>query len=131
MNDELITVLSGLNKLTNKLHLPLQSGSDRILEMMNRGYTLEHYYNIVKKLRRARPGIGISTDIIVGFPGESEDDFRQTLAAISEIKFTNVFAFKYSPRPPARAAKLNDDIPREIKEKRLAKVLRQQCSEKV
>lgn len=124
MNEKIISVLANLKKWNDKLHLPLQSGSDRILELMNRGYTYNQYRDIVTKLRQVRANIHLSTDIIVGFPTESENDFQMTLKAISELNFNHLYAFKYSPRPPADSTKLTDDVPQEVKEKRLAEVLK-------
>jgi len=126
MNEKIISTLAGLKKWSGELHLPLQSGSDRILKLMNRGYTYQQYCSIVRAIRRQRPDICLSTDLIVGFPGETEEDFCQTKKAISELNFQHFYAFKYSPRPPARSASLTDDVPDKIKEERLAEVLQSQ-----
>ena len=96
--DDLVAAYARLPKLCESAHLPLQSGSDRILKLMHRGYTRAQFRGIVQKLRRARPGIGITTDIIVGFPGETEEDFEQTLSLCREVEFDNAYIFKYSPR---------------------------------
>ena len=109
-SDELIAAFAE-PKLANHLHLPLQSGSDRILQLMRRGYTLADYCTIVEKIRRIRPEIALSTDIIVGFPGETDDDFAATLAAAQEISYDTSFSFIYSPRPGTKAATLPDQIP--------------------
>lgn len=92
------------------LHLPVQSGSDRILRLMGRGYTVDEYRRLVAQLRSARPEISLSTDLIVGFPGETEADFRQTLELVAEVRFGSFFAFKYSPRPGTAAPKLPDPV---------------------
>ncbi len=94
--DDLVDAYARLPKLCESAHLPLQSGSDRLLKLMHRGYTREKYIGIIQKLRRARPGIGITTDIIVGFPGETEEDFEQTLSLCREVEFDNAYIFKYS-----------------------------------
>ena len=101
------------------LHLPVQSGSDPVLQRMGRGYTVDDYRLLVTSLRRARSGLALSTDIIVGFPGESEDDFQRTLDLIDEIRFSGVFAFKYSPRPGTAALRLDDEIDDEVASRRL------------
>ncbi|MBR57467.1 MAG: tRNA (N6-isopentenyl adenosine(37)-C2)-methylthiotransferase MiaB [Myxococcales bacterium] len=115
-----------LPKVCPYLHLPLQSGSDPVLENMKRGYTLETYLELVARLRSYRPDIALSTDIIVGFPGETEADFQKTLDAIETIRFDSLFIFKYSVRPGTPAAELEDDVPPEIKQERLERVLEMQ-----
>ena len=120
---ELFKAIGRLNKIEKHLHLPMQSGSDRILCLMNRGYTAEKYLRLVKAYRKCVPGGTISTDIIVGFPSETEKDFNGTLNMIKNIKFSGAFIFKYSPRPPAKAASLPDDVPKDVKEKRHRMVL--------
>ncbi len=104
------------------LHLPVQSGSDRTLQRMGRGYTVDDYRSLVTSLREARSGLALSTDIIVGFPGETDDDFRQTLDLIEEIGFSGIFAFKYSPRPGTAALRLGDEVNDEIASQRLQEV---------
>lgn len=102
------------------LHLPVQSGSDRILKLMGRGYDMELYRDLIPRLRSARPGMAISTDIIVGFPGETEDDFAQTLALIEETRFSQIFAFIYSPRPGTAAPRLKvPEVEKKIADRRL------------
>jgi tRNA-2-methylthio-N6-dimethylallyladenosine synthase len=101
------------------LHLPVQSGSDPVLRLMGRGYTVDDYRRLVGQLRRARPDISLSTDFIVGFPGETEDDFRRTLDLVEEIRFGSFFAFKYSPRPGTAAPKLPDAVDDAIASRRL------------
>src|SRR5258707_12780729 len=97
--DDLIDAISRLPKLAEHVHLPLQSGSNKILKTMHRAYTAEKYLDLVRRLRRARDSIAITTDIILGFPGETEDDYKQTRHLVEEIKFDNAFGFRYSPRP--------------------------------
>jgi tRNA-2-methylthio-N6-dimethylallyladenosine synthase len=104
------------------LHLPVQSGSDPILRRMGRGYTRTDYLNLVAQLRRARPGLALSTDIIVGFPGETEDDFQQTFDMVGEVRFSTVFAFKYSPRPGTAAPRLDGQVEDEIASERLQRL---------
>jgi tRNA-2-methylthio-N6-dimethylallyladenosine synthase len=121
--DDLIEAYARLPKLCESAHLPLQSGSDRILKLMHRGYTREKFLGIVGKLRRARPGIGITTDIIVGFPGETEEDFELTLSLAREVQFDNAYIFKYSQRRDTPAAAMPDQVPQEIREERNHRLL--------
>lgn len=118
-SEELINAYAKLPKLVNHLHLPVQHGSDKILMAMKRGYTSIEYKSIIRKLRRVRPNISISTDIIVGFPGESQEDFDQLVKFIKEIKFDASFSFIYSPRPGTPAANIPDSTPEEMKLERL------------
>ncbi len=115
----LIDCYAKLPKLVSQLHLPVQSGSDRVLAAMKRGYTTMEYKSIIRRLREKRPGISISSDFIVGFPGESEEDFERTMKLINDIKFDGAFSFVYSRRPGTPAASLHDDTPQDIKLKRL------------
>ena len=108
-----------LPQLAEHVHLPLQSGSDRVLAAMKRGYTLLEYKSIVRRLRAARPAVSVTSDFIVGFPGESEADFEQTLRLAGELQFDSSFSFLYSPRPGTPAAELPDPTPREVKLDRL------------
>ncbi|HVU27049.1 MAG TPA: MiaB/RimO family radical SAM methylthiotransferase [Verrucomicrobiae bacterium] len=121
--DDLAEAYARLPKLCESAHIPLQSGSDRILKLMHRGYTHEKFLNIIKKLRAAKPNIGITTDIIVGFPGETEDDFEQTLSLCREVEFDNAYIFKYSPRRDTPAAEMPDQVPQEIREERNRRLL--------
>jgi tRNA-2-methylthio-N6-dimethylallyladenosine synthase len=121
--DDLIEAYGRLPKLVESAHLPAQSGSDRMLKAMHRGYTRERYLGIVEKLRRARPDIGITTDLIVGFPGETEGDFEQTLSLVREAAFDNAFIFRYSPRRDTPAATMPDQLPDEVKEERNQRLL--------
>src|SRR5215469_15444562 len=116
--DDLVEAYARLPKLCENAHIPLQSGSDRILKLMHRGYTREKFLGIVKKLRAARPEIGVSTDIIVGFPGETEEDFEQTMSLAREVEFDQAYIFKYSPRRDTPAADMLDQIPLRVREER-------------
>ena len=117
-NDRLIRALKNSEKCCRSLHLPLQSGSDRILRAMNRQYTRNSYLEKVAELRAALPGVTFSTDVIVGFPGEDDGDFEQTRDVMNEVGFEQSFIFKYSPRPGARSAALEDSVPESVKEER-------------
>jgi tRNA-2-methylthio-N6-dimethylallyladenosine synthase len=121
--DDLVEAYARLPKLVESAHIPLQSGSDRLLKLMHRGYTRERFIGIIKKLRAAKPNIGITTDIIVGFPGETEEDFEQTLSLCREVEFDNAFIFKYSERRDTPAATMPDQVPQEIREERNARLL--------
>ncbi|MDY0268116.1 MAG: tRNA (N6-isopentenyl adenosine(37)-C2)-methylthiotransferase MiaB [Trichloromonas sp.] len=110
LSDELIDCFGSLKKLCNHIHLPVQSGSDRILRLMNRGYTREQYLDRVRRLRRVRPEIRLSSDIIVGFPGESEEDFADTLSLTEEVNYVDIYSFIYSPRSGTAAVKLEDSL---------------------
>ncbi|MCP0913613.1 tRNA (N6-isopentenyl adenosine(37)-C2)-methylthiotransferase MiaB [Legionella sp. 27cVA30] len=118
-SDNLINAYAEVPELANHLHLPVQSGSDRILSLMKRGYTALEYKSKIRKLRKVRPDIRLSTDIIVGFPGETDQDFQDTMDLVHEIGFDTSFSFIYSARPGTPAANLPDDIPMEIKKQRL------------
>ncbi|MGC8928053.1 MAG: tRNA (N6-isopentenyl adenosine(37)-C2)-methylthiotransferase MiaB [Myxococcota bacterium] len=120
VSDRLIEAFRTLPKLCSHIHLPVQSGSDRILKLMNRKYDRRHYLNIIDRLRKVRDDIAITTDIIVGFPTESERDFEDTLSLLEYVQYDTAFSFKYSPRPLTKAYKeLPDDVPEEVKEERL------------
>ena len=106
-------------KLANHLHLPVQSGSDRILALMKRGYTALEYKDKIRKLRAVRPDISISSDFIIGFPGETERDFEATLDLVRDVGFDQSFSFIYSRRPGTPAASLPDEVPHEVKQERL------------
>ncbi len=120
VTQRLIDVYATTPKLAGHLHLPVQSGSDRILAAMKRGYTVLEYKSIIRKLRAARPDISISSDFIVGFPGETEHDFEATMKLIEDVGFDASFSFIYSPRPGTPAANFPDDVPMEVKKHRLA-----------
>jgi tRNA-2-methylthio-N6-dimethylallyladenosine synthase len=121
--DDLIDAYARLPKLVESAHLPVQSGSDRVLKLMHRGYTSERFLGIIQKLRRARPDIGITTDIIVGFPGETEADFEETLSLAREVEFDNAYIFKYSQRRDTPAATMPDQVPQKIREERNQRLL--------
>ncbi|HTN44181.1 MAG TPA: tRNA (N6-isopentenyl adenosine(37)-C2)-methylthiotransferase MiaB [Nitrospiria bacterium] len=118
MTPKLIGAMAGLSKVCEYLHLPLQSGSDGVLEKMGRGYTLDQYRQIIERMRRFVPDMAFSTDIIVGFPGETEDDFQKTLDAVAEFEFDNVFYFNYSRRPNTPAVRFEKQVPKEVQEGR-------------
>lgn len=122
MTDDLIEMFAIEPKLLPFLNMPIQSGSPNVLTRMNRPYSLNLYIDIVDKLRHARPDIQISSDFIVGFPGETDDDFEQTMQIAKQIKYINSYSFKYSPRPHTAAAVMPDQIPENIKAARLAKL---------
>jgi tRNA-2-methylthio-N6-dimethylallyladenosine synthase len=122
-SDRLIDAMRTARKVCEHIHLPLQSASDRVLSAMNRRYTYDEYKARVDRVRRGVPGISLSTDILIGFPGESDDDFRRTLDAVHTLEFDFLFAFKYSPRPGTAAMRMNDDVPLAVKEERLARIL--------
>ena len=107
------------------LHLPFQSGADRILAAMNRKHTAREYLDLVARVRAAQPELALSTDVIVGFPGETEAEFEATLALFAEVGFAAAYSFKYSPRPGTPAEKLGDQVPEEVKADRLARLQRQ------
>jgi tRNA-2-methylthio-N6-dimethylallyladenosine synthase len=121
--DDLIDAYTQLPKLCESAHIPVQSGSDRVLKLMHRGYTRERFLGIIQKLRRAKPNIGITTDIIVGFPGETEKDFEETLSLAREVEFDNAYIFKYSPRRDTPAAEMPDQVPQPIREERNQRLL--------
>ena len=123
MTADLIAAHGDLEKLMPFLHLPVQSGADRILAAMNRKHTADDYRRVIRQILAARPDIAISTDFIVGFPGENEDEFTQTLDLVDEIGFAQAFTFKYSPRPGTPAAKLGDQVPEDVKSERLNRLL--------
>lgn len=123
-SQKLIDTLAELDKVKNYLHLPLQSGSNKVLEHMKRGYSLEEFRDILTRLRQAMPDLAISTDIIVGFPDETEEEFEMTLEAMREFQFDSAFMFAYSEREGTFAAKkIEDSIPEEVKSARLSKLI--------
>jgi tRNA-2-methylthio-N6-dimethylallyladenosine synthase len=121
--DDLVEAYARLPKLCESVHIPVQSGSDRVLKLMHRGYTRARFVGIIEKLRRAQPRIGIYTDIIVGFPGETESDFEETLSLCREVEFDNAYLFKYSPRKDTPAAAMPGQLPQELIEERHACLL--------
>ena len=116
----------GITKLAKHLHLPVQSGSNRVLQKMGRHHQIEHYIAQMDRLKELCPEIGLSTDLIVGFPGETEEEFEETVKLLDRVQYDNIYAFAYSPRPGTRAAKLEDDVPQEVKSRRLNYLLQHQ-----
>ncbi|MBE6041178.1 MAG: MiaB/RimO family radical SAM methylthiotransferase, partial [Clostridiales bacterium] len=123
ISDRMIDCFRTCSKLCRNIHLPLQSGSDRVLKRMNRHYDTARYLEIVDKLREAAPDITISTDIIVGFPGETEEDFEQTLEMARKVRYDSAFTFIYSPREGTPAAKFEDQIPDEVTHERFDRLV--------
>lgn len=121
--DDLVEVYARLPKLVESAHLPAQSGSNRVLKLMHRGYTRERFLELVHKLRKVNSRMGIATDLIAGFPGETEEDFEQTLSLVREAEFDQAFLFKYSPRRDTPAADMAGQIPQEVKEERHARLM--------
>ena len=119
----LIAAIRDLPKVCEYVHLPLQSGSNRVLEQMNRGYTRERYLDLIAELRDAVPDVALSTDLIVGFPGETEADFDATLEVVERLAYDNVFVFRYSPRPGTPAATMPDQVPLAVKAERNSRLL--------
>lgn len=123
LSDKLIAAFAECDKLCNYIHLPVQAGSSSVLRRMNRKYTREQYLELVRKLREAVPGIAISTDIIVGFPGETEEDFCETLSLAEEIQYDSAFTFLYSPRRGTPAADYENQIPEDVKHERFNRLV--------
>jgi len=123
LSDKLIEAFKNCDKLCKYIHLPVQSGSDKVLKEMNRKYTRDVYFSLVEKIRKACPDIAISTDIIVGFPGETEEDFEDTLDLVSKVQYDSAFTFLYSVRQGTPAAKREDQIPEEIKHQRFNRLV--------
>jgi tRNA-2-methylthio-N6-dimethylallyladenosine synthase len=121
--DDLVAAYGRLTKLVESAHLPVQSGSDRVLKLMHRGYTRQRYLDLLQKLRQARPEIGLSTDFIVGFPGETEADFEETLSLVREAEFDQAYIFKYSERRDTPAAAMPNQVPEELREERHQRLL--------
>ncbi len=124
--DEMAVAIAELDSVCEHMHVPVQSGSDRILESMGRGYTSVHYRNSINRIREKTPEVALTTDVIVGYPGETEAEFEMTRQLMEDMKFDNAFIFKYSPRPGTRAAKLGDDVSDEEKSRRNAVLLEDQ-----
>jgi tRNA-2-methylthio-N6-dimethylallyladenosine synthase len=121
--DDLVDAYGRLGKLAENAHIPVQSGSDRVLKLMRRGYTRERFLSVIEKLRRVKPGIGLSTDFIAGFPGETEEDFQQTLSLAREVGFDQAFVFKYSQRRNTPAVDMPDPVSQAVKEDRNQRLL--------
>jgi tRNA-2-methylthio-N6-dimethylallyladenosine synthase len=125
MKPDLIGCYGRLKKLCEHLHLPVQSGSDRMLKVMGRGYTADQYRRIIEQVRERTPGLGLTTDVIVGYPGEAEEDYQATYKLLEEVEFDNAFIFRYSPREGTRAAKEKaNEVPEKVKEERNQDLLR-------
>lgn len=124
VTDEFILAMKDCDKVCNHIHLPIQSGSTKVLKEMNRKYSKEYYSELIRKLRLANPGIAVSTDFIIGFPGESEEDFNETIELVKDVKFDSAFTFLYSIRPGTPAGKRNDQIDEKIKHERFDKLLK-------
>jgi len=126
ISEKLVKKMRDLDKVCEHLHLPVQAGSNKILSRMNRGYTRENYLDLVSRIRQAIPEISLTTDIIVGFPGETEDDFQDTLNLIRQVEFDGAFTFCYSPLKGTRAAEFEDQIPEEAKKERIRRLIQVQ-----
>jgi tRNA-2-methylthio-N6-dimethylallyladenosine synthase len=126
LSDELIAVHASSKKLANNLHLPVQSGSNSVLERMRREYSIEHYMDRVARLRAANPNLTISTDIIVGFPNETEEEFQSTIELLNRIRYDSIYSFKFSPRDGTNAAKIKDSLTEELRSRRLQLVQKRQ-----
>lgn len=122
-SDELIEAIANLDKVCENIHLPFQSGSNRILKDMHRVYTREHYLDLIRKLKKKIPNITLSTDIIVGFPGETEEDFNDTLSLVENVEYDQGFTFLYSIRKGTKAAEMNEQIPHDIKQERFQRLI--------
>lgn len=125
LSDELIEVMSRSTKICRHLHLPVQSGSSRILQKMNRRYTKEQYLELTEKIRKAVPGISLTTDIIVGFPGETEEDFQETLDLVRKVRYDSAFTFIYSRRTGTPAASMEDQVPEDVVKDRFQRLLKE------
>jgi tRNA-2-methylthio-N6-dimethylallyladenosine synthase len=123
LSDQLVEAMAALPKVCECIHLPLQSASDGVLKAMNRKYTFDGYMEKLNKLRTAMPDIALSTDIIVGFPGETEDDYEKTVSALLDIRYDSIFSFKYSQRPNTAALKMPGHLAEEVKDERLYRVI--------
>ncbi len=123
LSDKLLYTIAENSNVCNYIHLPVQSGSDRILELMNRTYTIEHYLKLIERARKIIPGVSFSTDIIAGFPTETEEDHLATLDVLKTVRYDGAFMFKYSPREGTKAYKMNDDVPEDVKGRRLKEII--------
>ena len=128
MSDKLIETIAGRENICNYIHLPVQSGSDRVLRLMNRTYTADHYLGLVERIRRIIPGVSLSTDFIAGFPTETEAEHRMTLDLIREVRYDGAFTFKYSPRESTKAWEMGDTVPEDVKRFRLNEIIELQRS---
>src|SRR5213078_3662416 len=123
---DVIEAMAECDSVCEHIHFPLQSGSDRVLRSMKRSYRAERYLSWVRQIREAVHGIAFSTDIIVGFPGETEEDFLQTLRVVEEARFDSAYTFQYSPRPGTRAASFPDQVPKEVVQDRFDRLVQLQ-----
>ena len=123
LNDDVIMAVKECGKLCEQIHLPVQSGSDRILKKMNRHYSKEHYLEIIEKAKKEIPDIAFSTDLMIGFPGETEEDLLDTIDVVRKVKYDTAFTFIYSKREGTPAAKMEDQIPEDVKHERFNRVL--------
>lgn len=125
-NQELIDTIARCTRVCEHIHLPVQAGSNRILKLMNRGYDRDYYLDLVERIRQAIPEVSITTDIMVGFPGETEEDFAQTMDLVEKVRFDAAFTFVYNPRPGTLAATLPDQVPEEVKSRRIQELIARQ-----
>jgi len=123
LSDKLLYTIAAHPNICNYIHLPVQSGSDRVLELMNRTYSITHYLELIDKARKIIPGVSFSTDIIAGFPTETEEEHQMTLDVMKKVRYDGAFMFKYSPREGTKAFRMNDDIPEEVKSRRLQEIV--------
>ena len=123
MTDDVIEVIAREDKILKDIHLPAQSGNDRILHLMNRKYTREKYLGIINKIREKIPNCRITSDFIVGFPTETEEEFEDTMSLVDTVKYDSIFAFMYSPREGTVASKMDGQVPQEIKQRRVNALL--------
>lgn len=126
LSDKLLQTIAEHDNICSSIHLPVQSGSSRILELMNRTYTIEHYLNLIDKARKMIPGVSFTTDIISGFPTESESDHQMTLDVLEKVRYDGAYMFKYSPREGTKAYKMEDDVAEEVKSRRLQEIIQLQ-----
>lgn len=122
MSDRLIETIASNENICKYIHLPVQSGSDRILKLMNRSYTVDHYLRLVERIRAAMPGVSLTTDIISGFPTETEEDHRMTVELMRQVRYDGAFTFKYSPRENTKAWEMTDDVPEDVKGERVFEI---------
>ncbi|MCK5834022.1 tRNA (N6-isopentenyl adenosine(37)-C2)-methylthiotransferase MiaB [bacterium] len=123
MSDKIIDAIASLPKVCQSIHLPVQSGSTKVLSAMNRGYTREKYLQLIDKIKDKIPDVALSTDIIAGFPGETDSDFEETITLYKSVAYAGSFAFRYSPRPGTKAAGIPDDVPEKMKIQRLKRII--------
>jgi tRNA-2-methylthio-N6-dimethylallyladenosine synthase len=126
LSDKLLHTIAEHDNICNSIHLPVQSGSNRILDLMNRTYTIEHYLNLIDKARNLIPEVSFTTDIISGFPTETEEDHQMTLDVMQKVRYDGAYMFKYSPREGTKAYKMEDDVTDEVKSRRLQEIIQLQ-----